>query len=87
MSFRRSSLLTVLIALLIAGALATVLITPDPTDDVHAVVRPHTTPHIPAVVFLLLPLPLLLMAGKLHGSQMADAASTKSLQLLCTCRC
>lgn len=87
MSLRRPSLPTVLIALLVVTAVATVLITPDPTDDVHAVMRSHQALHAPAVALLLVPLLALLITPKQHGSQMANAASVKSLQLLCICRC
>lgn len=87
MRLRSPSLPTVLIALLVVTALATVLITPDPTDDVHAVMRPHRTQHAPAIALLLLPLLALLVAGKHQGSQAATVPLAKSLQLLCTCRC
>lgn len=87
MSLRRPSLPTVLIALLVVTAVTTVLITPDPTDDVHAVMRPHKILHAPAAALLLVPVLALLIADKQHGSQAANAAAGKSLQLLCTCRC
>ena len=87
MRLRSPSLSVVLIALLIMTALATVLITPDPTDDVHAVMRPHKTLHAPAVALFVLPLLALLITDKQPGSQATNAGSAKSLQLLCTCRC
>ncbi len=87
MSLRRPSLATLLIALLVITAVATVLITPDPTDDVHAVMRPHKMLHASAVALLLVPLLALLITDKQPGSQAANAAAVKSLQLLCTCRC
>ena len=87
MRFRQPNVPVFLIALLVVTAVATVLITPDPTDDVHAILGSHQTLHAPAATFLLLPLLALLMTGKPFGSQTELAAAGKSLQLLCTCRC
>lgn len=84
---RCPSLPIVLVALLIVVALATVLVTPDPTDDVHAVMHSHKTMHVPAIALFLPPVLALLITGRSPGSQSANAASAKSLQLLCTCRC
>ncbi len=87
MNLRQPSLTTVLLALLVVTAVATVLITPNPTDDVHAVMRSHKTLHAPAAAFFLLPVLALLVAFKQHGSEVETSAPVKSLQLLCTCRC
>ncbi len=87
MSFRRPSLPTFLIALLVVTAVATVLITPDPSDDVHAVMRSHQTLHAPAVVLLLALLLTLLVTDKQRGSQAPLLVSVNSLRLLCVCRC
>jgi len=87
MRLRCPGLPIVLIALLIVAALAAVLITPDPTDDVHAVMHSLKTMHAPAVALFLPPVLALLIAGSPPGRQPANAASAKSLPLLCTCRC
>jgi hypothetical protein len=87
MSSGRQSLLIVLTALLVATAVATILITPDPTDDVHAVMRPHKPLHAPAIVLFLTPLLTLLVTDKQRGSQKPFLISVNSLRLLCTCRC
>lgn len=87
MRLRCSSLPIVLIALLIVAALATVLVTPDPTDDVHAVMHSLKTMHALAIALFLPPVLALLITTGPPGSQPANAALAKSLQLLCTCRC
>lgn len=87
MSFRRPNLPTVLIALLVVTAVATILITPDPSDDVHAVLRSYHGLHAPAVVLFLAPLLTLLVTDKQRGALAPFLASVNSLRLLCTCRC
>ncbi len=77
----------VLVLLLLVTAVATVLITPDPTDDIRVVVRPHKTLHAPVAAFCATYLLLLLGAGLLRRSRALHLVSHNSLQLLCTCRC
>jgi hypothetical protein len=87
MNFHQPSFRMILFALLAITAVATVLITPDPTDDVHAVMRSHQTLHAPAAALVPTLSLALIIVGMLPGNRMATAVPGKSLQLLCTCRC
>jgi NADH:ubiquinone oxidoreductase subunit 2 (subunit N) len=76
-----------LVALLLMAAVATVLITPDPTDDVHAVMRSITTAHAPAMPVAFACLLVLLVAETLNRRNAVHRGWSNSLQLLCMCRC
>jgi len=73
-----------LVALLLVAAVAMVLITPDPTDDIHAVMRAL---HASVGVISLGASLLLLVAENLPGSDAPRLTWSNPLQLLCTCRC
>ena len=79
-------ILKALVVLLLITAVATVLITPDPTDDVHAVVRSHSLFHAPALAASLVILLTLLVAESLRRREAVVPTSSTSLQLLGTCR-
>jgi len=78
----------ILLGLLLVVAVATVLITPDPTDDVHGIVRSHRTLY-PAIAGIAVPTALtLLPAEQLDHKQSSTQFATSSLlQLICTFRC
>lgn len=74
-------------ALLLVLALATVLITPDPTDDVHGVVRSHRMLHTAVVAIASPSLLILHFANEADRSQSSQPTTSDLLKLLCTCRC
>jgi len=76
-----------LVALLLMTAVATVLITPDPTDDVHAVMRSLRAAHAPALAVWLACLLALLIAETLSRRNSAHRSWPNALQLLGVCRC
>lgn len=82
--FQPNNMVKALVALLLVTAVATVLITPDPTDDVHAVLRAL---HAPVVALSVGASLVLLVAENLHGGDAPGPTWSNSLRLLCTCRC
>jgi hypothetical protein len=82
-----SSISCVAVALLLISAVATVLITPDLTDDVHAVLHSHRTLHAPVLAFAFAAAAVVMAAERWRGTPAADSATMHSLQLLCSCRC
>lgn len=77
----------ILLGLLLVVAVATVLITPDPTDDVHGIVRSHRTLH-PTIAGIAVATALTLHpAEQLDGKQSSEFATSSLLQLICTFRC
>ena len=77
----------VAVALLLVSAVATVLITPDLTDDVHAVLHSHRTLHAPGLLFAFAATVVVMTAERWRGTPSVDSANLHSRQLLCTCRC
>ena len=77
-----------LIALvLLIIVLATVLITPDPTDDVEGIVRPHRTLNPSLIAFSLVQLLTLFGAERLYISRGSGPSSPSVLRFLCVFRC
>ena len=76
-----------LLGLLLITALASVLITPDPTDDVHAVLRSLKVAHAAVMAMFLACWLVLLVAETLSRRQAAHRSWSNSLQFLCLCRC
>jgi len=77
-----------LVLLLLMTAVATILITPDQSDDVHALMCSVRTAHAPAMAVSLPCLLVLLIAETLSRRRTAVHRSWwNSLQLLCMCRC
>jgi hypothetical protein len=76
---------SVFLALLLILGVATALITPDTTDDVDGVVRPHRVLYSPeaALAFFVIPF----FIGQRYISRLPESASSALLTLLCTCRC
>jgi hypothetical protein len=74
-------------ALLVVVAIATVLITPDPTDDVNGIVRPRKSLNASVTSFLLVQFPTLFFAERMHASQGLGLRSPNLPRLLCTFRC
>lgn len=76
-----------LLALLLVLAVATVLITPDPTDDVSGVVRAHRAVHVPVLALVFAPFSILLFINHTANSESVEFTTLNLLQLLRTCRC
>jgi len=74
------------VALLVAVAVATVLITPDPTDDLQGTLHPHKTIKYHGLVLIpgLSPTPF---AARLHVIPHINVTSTAQLRLMCVLRC
>ena len=72
-----------LIVLLVVLAVATVLISPDPTDDVDGVLYSHKLIKIPA----LFPVPNLTLTAFTHFKPLPSVASTDFSSRLCGLRC
>ena len=68
-------------------AVATVLITPDPTYDVNGVVRPHKTLTAPIVAIVSASLYRELSSDKAKGGLAPELSTPDLLPLLWTCRC
>ena len=82
--FRNASWM--LIALLLALAAATVLITPDPTDDLAGVVRSRW-PLIATLRFSAPAKPILHLLTNSHELHFADFFNDTALTQIYTCRC
>ena len=74
-------------ALLVVIAVATILITPDPTDDVDGILRTHhalKSTSLGASIGVSL---ALFSLGALAASYPPIPATPNLLRLICTCRC
>ena len=81
------NLTSILLALLLVLALANVLVTPNPTDDVRGVVHAHRTLTASFVVLALgLSLAVILTMHSNDSTHLV-VSSLNLLELLCTCRC
>jgi len=79
--------ISVFLALLIVIAVATIIITPDPTDDVDAILRSHhplKSPSLGASVGVWL---VLFSLAVLAPASPPILAKPNLLRLNCTCRC
>jgi len=79
------------LAVIAIFSIAYVLITPDPTDDVDGVLRPHHTAKAQRIVSLpLAQSPILVVASFLlpiRPSGVQRLATSELLDLVCVCRC
>jgi len=76
-----------LLVFLVAVAVATVLITPDPTDDIHGILRLHKSINVSVIAVLFAQLPNLLAGAPVNYSQASSMNSRNSVQFLCNFRC
>jgi len=84
--WNRNAIYVVLASLLVV-AVATVLITPDPTDDVHGVVHSQRSLTPPAVAIAAVVLLNLVPTSKVDDTDSAELSTPDLLQLICICRC
>jgi hypothetical protein len=79
---------TVAVLLLVVAAVAFVLVTPDPTDDVSAILHVGKALHIPSLNLALVPGAALSTPALKHSSPIAVfKIRQNSLELLGSCRC
>ena len=68
-----------------------VLISPDPTDDFNAILRPNHTAKVQGIVSLRLPqspiLAVVLFLLSIRTSATQRLTTTELLDLVCVCRC
>ena len=76
-----------LLVFLVAVAVATVLITPDPTDDVHGILRLHKSISVSVIAVPFAQPPNLLVRSRASYSQASSMNPRNSIQLLCNFRC
>jgi hypothetical protein len=82
-----SKKIAALAALVVVFAVATVLITPDASDDIHGIRRPHEGIKIyPSMSPLVIPL-IFLFLDSLHIDSSWNATSHDLFRLICTYRC
>ena len=81
-----SNLTWPLLALLLALAVATIQITPDPTDDVYGVVRPHKPLPERMVTLASVAFSTMFFMGHADWSRSPGLITPNLLQLLCTYR-
>jgi hypothetical protein len=84
---RPVKLASTLTALLVVIAVATVLITPDPTDDVHGVFRSDKTLAAAVVAVVSASLYSQLSTDNENFGPLPELSTLNLLKLLCTCRC
>ena len=79
---------TVVVVLLVAVAVVFVLMTPDPTDNVDAILHTGKSLHVPALHLASVLIVGLTTLVTRHSSPIAiTKAKQDSLELLCSCRC
>jgi hypothetical protein len=76
-----------IITLMLLIVLGTVLITPDPTDDIDGIVCPHRSFNAAAIALSVVPLLTLFRAEQLHIGQGLWPGATNVLRLGCALRC
>lgn len=76
------------VAIVLAVAVVSVLVTPDPTDDVEAILHPGKAIQVQALALVSAPTVTLIAPATRRLQMDATPNVTPSLlQLLCSCRC
>ena len=79
--------ISVFVALLLAIAVATILITPDPTDDIHGILCSHHALKSPALSASVGVSLVLLSLASLAAASPPIPTTSNLLRLICMCRC
>jgi len=85
-ALRVTTKISAAVALLVVVAVAAVLITPDPTDDLQGTLHPHKTIKYQSVVLTPGFSPAS-FAARLHVTPHTNVTSAAQLRLLCVFRC